>query len=416
MRIAFFLTFALNCRLQEFLFKIQELVSVKKKFIALNCCVIIPTYNNAKTLESVIREINLYTDDIIVVNDGSTDATGEIIRQFPQIQTVTLSKNTGKGFALRKGFAHAMFMGYRYAITIDSDGQHFPHDLEKFLDKVSEVPGSMIVGSRNMQQASVPGTSSFGHKFSLFWYSVETGNKIADVQTGYRLYPLEELKKMRFYSRKYEFEVEALVRLAWNSVPVESVPVDVWYAPKSERVTHFRKFRDFTRVSIMNTILVFLAILWYRPVLFIKNIRKQSLRKLLNEYVFNSQDSNSKLSWSAATGVFFGIAPFWGWQMLMAYTAARALKLNKFIAVGASNISFPPFLPFIIFLSYEVGGLFMGIESNGHYTAGINFHWIKDNIFQYVVGSFIFASLLSILLGSSMYFILKIFRKPKTTS
>ncbi len=394
----------------------QEYNTIHNRFEALQCCVIIPTYNNERTLEKLLLDTCSYTNHIIVVDDGSTDSTKQILTLFPQLQVISYKKNTGKGHALRKGFELAIAKGYRYAITIDSDGQHFPEDFEKFLDKVEEVPGSVIVGSRNMDQEGIPGTSSFGHKFSIFWFSVETGLRIPDVQTGFRMYPLDIMKDMRFYTRKFEFEVEVLVRLAWKCVPVESVPVKVYYAPKGERVSHFRKFRDFTRVSIMNTILVLLAFLWVRPWLFIQSFRKTSLRKIFNDHVINSKDSNSTLSYSAATGIFFGIAPFWGWQMLLAYSTARALKLNRFIAVGASNISFPPFLPFIIFLSYQVGGIFLGIKTSGHFSSGIDFAWIKDNIVQYVIGSLIFASILAIFSGSLMFFILEIFRKPRSVN
>ena len=390
-----------------------NLPQVRQKFVELNCCIIIPTYNNDHALESVISGVLEYTDDVIVVNDGSTDQTKAILDRINRIQKITIPLNTGKGWALRQGFAHAIKQGYRYAITIDSDGQHFPEDLPQFLNLIEEQPDSLILGARDMVQEAIPGTSSFGHKFSIFWFKVETGITVLDVQTGFRLYPLNRIKEIKWIvSKKYEYEVEILVRLAWQGVNILSVPVKVYYAPKEIRVSHFRKFRDFTRVSIANSILVFMALLWVRPLSFFKGLRKKSIREFFMEYVVNSQDSNSKLAMSVALGLFIGVTPIWGWQIVTTFGLAHLFKLNKFVAVTVSNISLPPMLPFIIFLSYLLGGWVMGVEmSNLHYIHGLGFQWIKENLIQYLLGSLILGSLLSLVLGPVTYILLTVFRK-----
>ncbi|MEI7982909.1 MAG: glycosyltransferase family 2 protein, partial [Bacteroidota bacterium] len=184
----------------------HDLTLVRQKIADLRCCVIIPTYNNDLTLAKVVQGALAYTIHIIVVNDGSTDGTDHILRAFPQITVIRNEKNHGKGLALRKGFAFAIEKGFRYAITIDSDGQHFVEDIPAFLGLIEHNPDAMIVGARDMNQKGIPGTSTFGHRFSIFWFKVETGLPIADVQTGYRLYPLKKIKEIsHFYTRKYEF-------------------------------------------------------------------------------------------------------------------------------------------------------------------------------------------------------------------
>ena len=199
-----------------------------EQFEQLHICVIIPTYNNENSLAAVIKDVATYTRHIIVVNDGSTDNTKAIIESFPLVQLISYDDNVGKGWALRQAFAYAMEKGYQYAITIDSDGQHFAKDLPAFVDKVSLEKNAIIIGARNMDQASVPGGSNFGNRFSNFWFKVETGISSPDTQSGYRLYPLEPLKKMHFFTRKYEFEIEVLVRAAWKGVKILSVPVTVY--------------------------------------------------------------------------------------------------------------------------------------------------------------------------------------------
>jgi len=144
-------------------------------FLTLGCGVLIPTYNNAKTLEQLIHGVLEYTDRIILVNDGATDDTASILQRFPQLTVITHPLNEGKGMALRHGFAAAREAGYRYIITIDSDGQHFPSDFHLFLEKIKENPDALIIGARNMTVDNVPGKSTFGNRFSNFWYVVVQG-------------------------------------------------------------------------------------------------------------------------------------------------------------------------------------------------------------------------------------------------
>ena len=383
------------------------------KHSSLGYCVIIPTYNNDHALADVINGVLQHTGDVIVVNDGSTDNTGLILAQYPNIQVINIPKNTGKGWALRQGFKNAILRGYQYAITIDSDGQHFPDDIPLFLDLIAKEPDSMILGARNMLQDEVPSTSSFGRKFSIFWFRVETGIKTPDVQTGFRLYPLDKIKGIKwFFTRKYEFEVEILVRLAWQGVKILSVPVKVYYAPKETRVSHFRKFRDFTRVSITNSLLVFMALLWVRPFALIKVIGKKSPREFIREYVVNSKDSNSRLAASVALGLFIGVTPIWGWQIVTTIGLAHLFKLNKFVAVTASNISLPPVLPLILFLSYLTGGWILGANvDNFRFSSGISLQWVRENLIQYIIGSFALGLAIALVFGLISFLLFQLFRK-----
>ena len=263
----------------------NDTVNWKKRFNELRTCVLIPTYNNSTTLGRVIEALCAYTDNIIVVNDGSNDDTRQVLASFPFLRVISYDENKGKGWALRKGFEYVSKLGFEYAITIDSDGQHFAKDLPSFLDKLSSSDGNMlIIGARNMKQDSVPGKSSFGHKFSNFWFRVETGIHAPDTQSGYRLYPVSRFKGMHFITRKYEFEIEVLVRSAWKGIRIYSVPISVYYPPHGERITHFRPFRDFTRISILNTVLVFITFIYIKPRDFLRRFfQKKKLDGLLNK-------------------------------------------------------------------------------------------------------------------------------------
>lgn len=384
----------------------------REKLNTLRCCVIVPTYNNASTLPSVLKSLLAYTDNIIVIDDGSTDGTSSVLHSFPQLSVFRFKKNRGKGMALRKGFSLAREASYRYAISIDSDGQHFASDLPAFIDAIESQPGSLFVGARNMQAAGAPGASNFGFRFSNFWYTVCTGIRLPDTQCGYRLYPLEELEPIRFVSGKFEFEVEVLVRAAWRKTAVRPVPVEVYYPPSDERISHFRPFRDFLRISLLNTVLVILALLIYRPYLILSQLTWKSFKAFIRKELFNPNESNRVKVASVMVGAFMGVAPVWGWQMAIALGIAYVFRLNKIIVLAVSNISIPPMIPLILYLSYISGGIVLGRGAGIDFDSGISFEFVANNLFQYILGSLIFGLALALVLGFITYLALLLFRKP----
>ena len=242
----------------------------QKVFDEERICVIVPTYNNEKTIVDVLRRIQAYTHNIIVVNDGSTPETMEtltaafVASELPEI--VDYTPNRGKGYALMRGFRRALELGYRHAVTIDSDGQHFPEDIPAIMDCHSANKGALVVGSRNLTADNMPSKNTFANKFSNFWFRLQTGIPLEDTQSGYRLYPLEAINLRRPITPRYEAELELLVFSAWRGVPVVSVPVRVYYPPEGELVSHFRPFWDFFRISVLNSILTFGALFYYLPV------------------------------------------------------------------------------------------------------------------------------------------------------
>jgi len=383
---------------------------IKNKFNELNCCVIVPTYNNASVISPVLTKLKSYTNNIIVVNDGSTDNTLSVLANCG-VQIVSYAKNRGKGIALQQGFSYAISKGFKYAITIDSDGQHNPDDLILFLNKIEEGSRAIILGARNMEQEGVPAKSSFGNKFSNFWFWFETGYKVPDTQTGYRCYPLKYVANKKYFTNKYEFEIEVMVRGVWSGLSIESVPVSVYYAPKEERISHFRPFKDFTRISILNTFLVFILLFYIKPRNLYRLIRRKSFKDFLKENVLQSTDSNVKMALSVTLGIFMGIAPVWGWQMMIALFFAHILKLNKAVTLIASNISLPPVIPFLLYFSYVTGGYILGTGKTTISLSNISFEKVYTDLFQYLVGSLAFGAMLALLVGAISFLLLKIFRR-----
>ncbi len=375
------------------------------------CCVIIPTYNNAGSLEKVISDVLLYCSDVVVVNDGSTDSTLDIIKKFPQVDLVTYSKNKGKGYAMRTGFKHAYNKGFQYGITLDSDGQHYAKDLVTFLDMIDENPNAIIIGARDLNQENMDGKSNFANRFSNFWFKVETGLVIPDTQSGFRLYPLHALHKMRFFTRKYEFEIEVIVRAAWRGIEVIPAPIDVFYPEKEERVTHFRPFKDFFRISVLNTVLVLLAFLYHHPRRVFNEYRKKSLKQIFREVKDSAAAiPNHTIAFSIAFGVFMGIFPIWGYQLLVGFILAHFLSLHKGIFFIAANISLPPMIPFILYLSYVMGSFMMGAGS-WSVDFDLSIASVKSNLWQYIVGAMALSVVAGILFGAFSYLVLVLLKR-----
>ena len=236
-------------------------------------CVIIPTYKNAGTVLDVVRGVLAQGLPVIVVNDGSPDGTAALLAQAALPVTVlTHAQNRGKGAALRTGFEYARGEGYRYAVTIDSDGQHYPEDLPVFLQAIAQHPGALVVGSRNLHAENMPGGSTFANRFSNFWFRLQTARNLPDTQTGYRAYPLDRLPDLRLLTARYEAELALLVFSAWKGVELVPVPIRVCYP--EDRVTSFRPFHDFFRISLLNTGLCLLALVYGYPRMLLERLRR----------------------------------------------------------------------------------------------------------------------------------------------
>lgn len=238
--------------------------------------VVIATYDNAGTIANVVRRVEAITRDIIVVDDGCTDNTLALLQQLdvpPHI--VTYKPNRGKGHALVQGFKKAMQLGWDYVITLDSDGQHFPEDLPQIVAAWTQHKDALIVGERGTGHLNMPRGNTMANKFSNFWFTVQTGIQLNDTQTGFRLYPLKRLRWLGITTSRYEAELEMLVFAAWHGIEIVPVKVRVYYPPQGERVTHFRPWADFGRISLLNVALCFGAVVYGWPMRLYRKIKNR---------------------------------------------------------------------------------------------------------------------------------------------
>jgi glycosyltransferase involved in cell wall biosynthesis len=161
--------------------------------------------------------------------------------------------NRGKGAAILTGLAAAAASGVSLAITVDADGQHRPDEGRRLLAAVWPAGAitperALVLGARTgMDQEQVPWSSRMGRRFSGFWVWVSGGPRVSDSQSGFRLYPVAETLALPTRARRFELEVEVLVRARRAGLAVREVPVTVAYDPPGGRVSHFRPWRDFGR-------------------------------------------------------------------------------------------------------------------------------------------------------------------------
>lgn len=213
--------------------------------------VVIPVYDHGRTIREVTLKALGLGVPVFVVDDGSTDASFDAIRDLENaVHLLRHPVNRGKGAALMTGFSAATRVA-RWAVTLDADGQHDPMDAPSLMQAAPTTAcRPIVVGARRgMSGPGVPWTSRFGRAFSNFWVRASGGPDIQDSQSGFRVYPLPEVLTLKTLSRRYQFEVEILVKAAWRGMPVLEAPISVAYGAAGERISHFRPFVDFVRNS-----------------------------------------------------------------------------------------------------------------------------------------------------------------------
>ncbi len=364
-------------------------------------CVLVPVYNHALTVGQVARAARRYYP-VVVVDDGSTDGTAAVLAADPECEVVTLPLNQGKGAALEAGFARAAELGFTHAITIDADGQHPVNEIPLLAEACRRQPEAMIIGVRDLKAAGAPFPRRFSNGLSTFWFRRETGVPLTDTQCGFRCYPIESTRKLRIRSPRYAWELEIMVRAAWAGIPLVAQPVGVDYAAPTSRMSHFDPWRDFLQISRLHSRLAMQAFcvpLPLRRVLARGELegvpRGQRFRTVLRHLFTEHTQTSGRLALAVGLGLFCGIAPIWGYQMVVAALLAHRFRLNKAIALTASNISFPLAAPFIL-----AGALVLGHAlRTGAWIAYDPESVLRDiplYLWDWVVGSFALALIVAV--------------------
>ena len=368
-------------------------------------CVLIPCYNHSATVGAVARAA-LEHCPVIVVDDGSTMPLPEL----PGCTLVRLERNGGKAAALRAGFRRAIELGFTHAITMDADGQHFAEDLPKFLIAAQAEPEAYWVGVRDLVAAGCPKHRQRSNRISTFWYRVETGVRLSDTQCGFRCYPLILVQRLRIKSGRYAYELEFMVRAAWVATQIVPVPVKCTYEPGATGTSHFRTVRDFVHITNMNIILVLQS--WFVPaplrVAWSKG-EHWGFARATREFFAEHAHDPLHMSLAVGLGLFFGIVPIWGFQMIAAAATAHWLRLNKAIALVASNISIAPVAPIIIGVGFILGHWIFTGEVLPLSLPDMTHAKALEYIWEWLAGSLVLAAIVAGLGTVVTYLMAKVF-------
>jgi len=332
---------------------------------------------------------------VLLVDDGSQTPVREALQsadvrlalESGRLRLVRYEKNRGKGAALQSAFEWAVKNNFTHVISMDTDGQHLASEIQKLVKESLQNPWALVIGSRRFA-GNVPGISKFGRQFSNFWVDFETGTKIEDSQSGFRVYPLFFVQNLSFFTKRYDFEIEVLIRLMWMKVEVREVAIDVHYPPAEERVSHFDKFWDNARISLLNCVLVAVSLL-------------------------RGHLSAGKSAVALGLGVAVGCTPFFGLHTLMVTPLALLFRLNFLLLFLGTQISLPFIAPFLAMISIYTGGAVMGISSE------IVLHSFQDLLnlsgeilLAWTVGSIVVGAILGTIIGGAYY----VLKRQKTSS
>ena len=380
-------------------------------------CVVIPVFNHRLTVLGVARGARRFLP-VIVANDGSTDGSGEALAGEKELTLVTLPRNQGKAAALKAGFAKGCELGFTHAITMDADGQHPCEALPALAERSRRHPEAIIVGVRDLKAAGAPLARRLSNGLSTFWFRFETGVRLSDTQCGLRVYPLAAVRQLEVRAGRYAYELEVMVKAAWAGIPLLPHPVLADYAAPTSRLSHFHPWRDFLSVSRVHSRLSAQAFCVPAPLrrLAARGLVRgmapsRRLRTILRHLFAEHTESRGRLAAAVGTGLFCGIAPIWGAQMLAAAVLAHKFRLNKAITLLASNVSFPLAAPFILAAGLVLGhflrtGQVLSIQSHPTARQMALYFW------EWFAGSVVLAVLAGVFGAFVTWTIARLLRHP----
>lgn len=366
---------------------------------------VIPVYNHKDGLRIIAPAVAQY-GDLLIVDDGSTDTSvGPEYGEYAEI--IRHPENKGKGAAITTALHYAQRHKYSHIITIDADRQHLPDDIPLFLAAITANPRALIVGVRDFasQPESIPRSASMGRSFSNFWFRVQTGQKGADTQSGFRAYPVKALTFLNCSCSRYTFETEVLVRASWAGVPLVWQDIRVHYQKAGERISHMHRVKDNVRLSLLNTHLTMRAIIpWPHKKMdycTTEELRFRAPIRSLRSFVRCGM-SPQKIGLSIAMGVLLGVLPLFALHTISILFAASFFRLSKVLSVGISQLCAPPLVPA---LCIELGHRLL----HGQWLVDISWQSLGveflSRAWEWIIGSLILAPIFAIIAGVVAYII-----------
>ena len=198
-------------------------------------CILIPSFNEARTIGQIIKDLKTRSLTVYVVDDGSTDATADISRREGAI-LIQNPKNMGKGAALRNGFSRILKDDFDAVLVMDGDGQHTIEDADRFIAEENYMGADMIIGNRMLDTSSMPNHRAITNRFMSGMISRISGQYVPDTQCGFRLIKRKVLQNIRLESSNYEIESEMILKAARAHFNIESLPIKTVYRDERSKI------------------------------------------------------------------------------------------------------------------------------------------------------------------------------------
>jgi glycosyltransferase involved in cell wall biosynthesis len=221
-------------------------------------CALIPAFNEADVIASVVRGTKTYIDSVFVVDDGSNDGTAEAAQASGAV-CLRLYHNQGKGTALREGIAHIKTHPFSHVLFLDGDGQHRPSDIPSLICAAREQGADMVIGTRPFDRERMPRERFFSNSIGSRIASLLVGREIKDSQSGFRLIRLEKLRNLKLRAKKYEIEMEILIKMSLAGSRIVHAPISMVYEDERAR-SKMKPVRDTVRICFWSLFFRFLKI------------------------------------------------------------------------------------------------------------------------------------------------------------
>ena len=386
--------------------------------------VIAPTFNNAGTLAGVVDAVRALRLPVIVVNDGCTDTTEQVLAaRAGTIEVVTHPCNLGKAAALRSGFDRAIELGYTHVLTLATDGQHDTGDVVPMIDLSRAHPDALILGARDTNIPGYPLGNRIARRISNAVVWLHSGTRVTDSQCGLRVYPLV-LAQLPTRAPRYGYETEILVRCGWANVAVIEHRVRCVYELSTGRVSHFRPLLDTARSVGMHVRLLTRSLTPIRPMRLHSSTDRTTtgtiIQRLLRWFspmrawrsIRNDRAERRRFAVALSLGVLIANLPIYGVQSLLSLALAKRWRLHPLAVLAGSHLSTPPVGPLLIAAAIATGHFMLhgraATLAEFDPTQIGYFELLRRVAIEWIIGSILCGIVLSVLTYLSVQLMLRV--------
>ena len=380
--------------------------------------IVIPVYNHSTTLLGVVNGSLAVHDDVMIIDDGSTDKSADTLAGL-NVHLIHHEKNLGKGAAIKTAAQASRKLGMTHIVTIDANGRYDPADFHLFAEALKKNTDSIILGRRDFQRSKIPILYRFSRHLSNFFFQLQTGSKShGDVRCTFRAYPLAVLENLTLRTSRNSFEVEVLTKAAWAGVNLNDVNISAYFHRSERQKFNFDFLMDNLWATLFNFHLTMRSIVPWPHQKLISEDRSgekisvlhplRSIKTLLTE-----NTSPRQLAVACALGVFLGTLPLIGFHNISILFAASYFRLNKVVALTASGLCVPPFVPALCIEA----GYFM---RHGTFLTEISIKTLGyqalERIYEWLIGSLVLAPVFAVLVGVIIFLVALFLKKTRGNS